>query len=189
MEGIAGEKENSPTNDCLRNGVLTCLSDDELKALKTTEWSPRLQRVVDGFLFMCYTGLHIADYQKLNNNNVRNYQGQKFIEYRRQKNDQPAIVPIGKEAQALIDKYGSVDDLPRISSQKQNDYLKVIAERIGTDKHLTNKVARKTFTDMSINQRGMSFEAVASMLGHASTDFVKVYGRVRENRIFAEWRG
>lgn len=166
---------------------LTCLNEEELEALKSTNWSNKLQGVVDSFLFMCYTGLHITDYLNLKNINVKSYRGDKFIEYSRQKNDQVAMVPLGKEASELIERYGSVEALPRISAQKQNDYLKVVAAHIKTDKLLTNKVARKTFTDMSINERQMSFEAVAGMLGHASTNFVKVYGRVRHNRIFSEW--
>jgi len=166
---------------------LVCLDEEELQALRTEQWTAKLQGVVDSFLFMCYTGLHIADYMKLKNENIKTYRGEKFIEYSRQKNEQPAVVPLGKDAKELIEKYGSVEALPRISAQKQNDYLKVIAAQIKTEKLLTNKVARKTFTDMSINNRGMSFEAVASMLGHATTKFVQVYGKVRHQRLMAEW--
>jgi site-specific recombinase XerD len=167
---------------------LTCLSESELEELKMREWSPTLQKVVNAFLFMCYTGLHIADYQKLTNANLKSYQGTRFIEYRRQKTGSIAKIPLHSYATKLIAHYGSIEALPRISNQKQNQHLKVIAELLQTEKKLTNKVARKTFTDMSINDRGMSFEAVASMLGHSSTKFVKVYGQVAHRRIFAEWK-
>ena len=167
---------------------LTCLDEEELQKLKDTDWSPKLQNVVDSFLFMCYTGLHISDYDNLTDANIKSNMKIKWVEYDRKKTGKPAIIPLHPVASGIIRKYGSIAKLPRISGQKQNDYLKIVAERIGSEKHLTNKVARKTFTDMSINQRGMSFEAVAGMLGHSSTKFVKVYGKVRHQRILNEWK-
>lgn len=167
---------------------LTSLDAEELDALKNTAWSPRLQRVADSFLFMCYTGLHITDYVQLTDENIKSNLKVKWIEYDRQKTGKPAVIPLHPVASGIIRKYGSISRLPRISCQKSNDYLKMIAERIGTTKTLTNKVARKTFTDMSINQRGMSFESVAAMLGHVSTKFVKVYGKVKHHRIISEWK-
>ncbi|WP_031530507.1 site-specific integrase [Dyadobacter crusticola] len=167
---------------------LTCLDHEELDRLKNTAFSDKLQKVADSFLFMCYTGLHVGDYQRITDANIKSNLKAKWIEYDRQKTGKPAIIPLHPVASALIRKYGSVSNLPRISCQKSNDYLKLIAEKIETEKVLTNKVARKTFTDMSINHRGMSFEAVAGMLGHTSTKFVRVYGKVRHQRILSEWK-
>jgi site-specific recombinase XerD len=167
---------------------LTCLDSDELEALKNTVFSDKLQRVADSFLFMCYTGLHITDYIKLTDDNIKSNLKFKWIEYDRKKTGKAAYIPLHPVVSAIIRKYGSITKLPRITGQKSNDYLKLIAAQIGTAKHLTNKVARKTFTDMSINQRGMSFESVAAMLGHASTNFVKVYGKVKHQRILTEWK-
>lgn len=167
---------------------LTSLDNDELDRLKSAKFSPVHQRVADIFLFMCYSGLHIGDYLALTEDNIKSNSKVKWIEYSRKKTDRPAMIPLHPVVSALIRKYGSVANLPRMSAQRINDHLKIIATKIGTDKDLTNKVARKTFTDMSINARGMSFEAVAGMLGHSSTKFVQVYGKVRHQRILSEWK-
>lgn len=166
----------------------TCLSKTEIDKLKSEEWSPNLQKVVDSFLFMCYQGMHIGDYLNLNQDNLSEFEKTEWVRLGRQKTKVTAKIPLHPEASRIIQKYGGLGKLPKISGQKSNEYLKIIAERIGTDKHLTNKVARKTFTDICLNEYRMSLESVAAMLGHTSTRFVEKYGRVKERRILAEWK-
>lgn len=167
---------------------VTCLEPDEVEAIKKTKWNDRLQKVADCFLFMCYTGLHIADYIAVKSHAIYEYQGQKFMRVERIKTKVEAVFPLTDFAMLLINKYGGLDYMPRISAQKMNDYLKLIADRLEIKKNLTNKIARKTFTNMCINELGLSFEVVATMLGHTSTRQVKHYGSVTEKRILAEWR-
>lgn len=175
---------------------ITCLSKQELHRLHALEWNDRLQQVVDAFLVMCYSGMHIGDYLAFRTEDIveityADEEGevveQRMIRRKREKTNVTAMVPLHEEVERLIEKYGSVEDLPRISTQKMNDYLKLVQERIGTSKNLTNKIARKTFTDICINQFGMSYEAVAGALGHTSTRQVKHYGAIRERRILDEW--
>ena len=167
---------------------LTRLEEWEIDALKNTKWSDTLQRVVDSFLFMCYQGLHISDYRKLAMSSIVTEDSVKWVSIARTKTKVEANIPLHSYSELIIKKYGAVKNLPKIAGQTSNDHLKIIAERIGTKKHLTNKVARKTFTDMCINTYRMSDESVASMLGHKSTKYVKKYGAVRKNRILAEWK-
>ena len=167
---------------------LTYLTDIELLTIREIEWSERLEKTVDNFLFMCYTGLHISDYKKLELDDFINIQGVEVIRIKRTKTKVEALIPFHSEAKKILAKYGSVENLPRISGQKSNDYLKLIAEKAGINKNLTNKVARKTFTNMCLNSYRMSMESVASMLGHKSTKYVKRYGMVRAERIIAEWK-
>jgi site-specific recombinase XerD len=172
----------------LNQDDLTCLSVEEKEKLKTTVWSAHLQRVVDSFLFMCYQGMHVSDYLKLTADHISSVKQVQWLRVGRTKTKVEATIPLHSEAVKIIDKYGGMSNLPKLSGQKSNEYLKIIAERIGTEKHLTNKVARKTFTDMCINEYGMSDESVAAMLGHTSTRFVRKYGAVKQKRILAEWK-
>jgi site-specific recombinase XerD len=167
---------------------LTRLEEWEMDALKNGKWSPVLQKVVDSFLFMCYQGLHISDYRKLAMSSIITEDNVKWVSIERTKTKVEATIPLHSYAEGIIKKYGDIKNLPKIAGQTSNDHLKIIAERIGTTKHLTNKVARKTFTDMCINEYRMSDESVAAMLGHKSTKYVKKYGAVRKNRILAEWK-
>jgi len=166
----------------------TSLDKWEMEALKTTKWSDKLQKVVDSFLFMCYQGLHISDYKKLTSGDITDHLGVKWIKTNRKKTKVEVTVPLHSEAKKVIEKYGDISKLPKISGQKSNEYLQIIAEKIGSEKHFTNKVARKTFTDMCINEYHMSDESVAAMLGHKSTKYVRKYGTVKQNRILAEWK-
>ncbi|MCF2487449.1 site-specific integrase [Dyadobacter sp. CY347] len=167
---------------------LTCLNEEEIERLKTYTWSETLQKVVDSFLFMCYQGMHIADYQKLTDDHLSSVKHVQWIRIGRTKTKVQASIPLHSESAKIIAKYGGMSNLPKLSGQKSNEYLKIIAERIGTEKHLTNKIARKTFTNMCINDYGMSDESVAAMLGHTSTRFVKKYGAVSQKRIISEWK-
>lgn len=166
----------------------TFLSDEEVEAIKKVKWSDRLQKVADSFLFMCYTGLHISDYIAVDDSATYFVDDVEFMKIRRVKTNIIAMFPVHSYAKHLIEKYGGVDKLPRISVQKSNDYLKFIAERIGTSKVLTNKTARKTFTNMALNEYNMSGDSVARMLGLTTTKLLKHYGSVSEKRIYAEWK-
>ncbi|GGH43004.1 transposase [Dyadobacter endophyticus] len=166
----------------------TCLSAEELEAIKTHKWNDRLQRVADSFVFMCYTGLHISDYQNVIETDRYLFQGIQFMKIKRVKTGVEAIFPLCSEVVELIDKYGGLNKMPKISGQKSNDYLKLIASGVNIEKNLTNKIARKTFTDWCLNDLGIKEEVVASMLGHTTTRQVRYYGKIKERRILAEWK-
>ncbi|WP_161597048.1 phage integrase SAM-like domain-containing protein [Dyadobacter flavalbus] len=165
----------------------TCLSKEELGLLENYPWSDKLQRVVDSFLFMCHTGLHIGDYIEIGEDSCYTYNEKQFMKVKRIKTGVEAIFPLDNFAVSLINKYGGCDKMPKISGQKSNDYLKVIAEAVGITKNLTNKIARKTFTDICLNEYGFSDEVVSTMLGHTSTRQIKHYGSIKEKRILKEW--
>ena len=167
---------------------ITCLTEEEMLSIQNTKWSAKLQRVADSFIFMCHTGLHISDYRDIREEQRYFSEGFEFMKVKRIKTGVESIFPISDVARGIIEKYGSIDNLPKISGQKSNDYLKLIGGRIATDKILTNKIARKTFTDMYLNKYGFSAETVATMLGHTTTRQIKHYGAVREKRIALEWR-
>lgn len=166
---------------------LTCLEDEEIERIRTHQWSEALGKVADSFLFMCYTGLHISDYQVVNDDDRYVLQGVEFMKVRRVKTRVEATFPLEPEALRIIEKYKGINNLPRISGAKSNEHLKSIAKEVGIEKNLTNKIARKTFTDRCINDYGLSYEVVAMMLGHASTKQLKHYGSVKERRILKEW--
>ncbi|GAB4047836.1 hypothetical protein GCM10028810_32330 [Spirosoma litoris] len=52
--------------------------------------------------------------------------------------------------------------------------------------NLTVKITRKTFTNVMLNELGVSEESVAAMLGHSTTKHVKYYGKANEERVARE---
>lgn len=171
------------------------LEPEELQHLEQTEWRPTLERIVDLFLFSCYTGLHYDDSQTLQPDEVRpGVDGRmwlfkprgKYAESKFFAGDLVQIVPLHPKALLLIEKYGGVENLPKISNAKYNEYLKQIAFLAGFKINLTVKIGRKTFTDTVLNELGVSEVAVAAMLGHTDTKMIKHYAKVSHKRIAKE---
>lgn len=171
------------------------LKQAELKALETFDWRPEIQRIVDLFLFSIYTGLHYEDAQTLQPSDIREgIDGRTWLFKTRGKyaeseffvNEPVQIVPLNQKALLLIDKYGGVENLPKISNSGYNDWLKQIQHMVGIKVKLTVKIARKTFTNVMLNELGVSEESVAAMLGHATTKHVRYYGKANEERVARE---
>ncbi len=178
-QGLGLEWENREDNTFLNQAELLCLIN--------TEWTAPIQKTVDAFLFMCYSGMHVSDYLAIGPGNIQTSEKGQYLAYCREKNGQNAEVPLNPVLAGLMLKYGGIENLPKQAAQKMNIYLKVVAERIGTKKRLTNKVARKTFTDISLNIRKMPEEDVARMLGHKTTKYLAKYGKIRIERILEDW--
>ena len=68
-------------------------------------------------------------------------------------------------AKDIILKYDY--ELPIISNQKMNAYLKEIADVCGISKNLHSHLARKTYATLLLN-RGVAIEAVSKTLGHSN---------------------
>ncbi|MGF7217502.1 integrase [Spirosoma lacussanchae] len=171
------------------------ITRQELNELASTDWRPEIQRIVDLFLFSIYTGLHYQDAQTLTTADVRTgIDGRKWLYKTRGKyaesdffvNEPVQLVPLSDKALALIAKYGSVENLPKISNSGFNDWLKQIQHLAGIKTKLTVKVARKTFTNLMLNELGVSEESVAAMLGHTTTKHVRYYGKANEERVARE---
>lgn len=173
------------------------LTRSQINDLVTFDWRPEIRRIVDLFLFSIYTGLHYEDAQTLTSSDVREgIDGRSWLFKVRGKyadseffvNESIQIVPLSDVALALIAKYGGVENLPKISNAKYNDWLKQIQHMVGIQLKLTVKIARKTFTNVMLNELGVSEESVAAMLGHSSTKHVRYYGKANEERVAREVR-
>ena len=150
---------------------------------------------MDLFLFSVCTGLHYEDAQTLVESDIRTgIDGRTWLFKARGKyaesdffvNESVQRVPLSDKALVLIEKYGGVASLPKISNSGYNDWLKQIQHMAGIKVKLTVKVARKPFTHLMLNELLVSEESVAAMLGHSSTKHVKHYGQAGEERVARE---
>ncbi|WP_080239078.1 phage integrase SAM-like domain-containing protein [Spirosoma rigui] len=170
----------------------------EIDSIATYKWRKNLQRIADLFVFSVYTGLHYEDAQTLTADQVRagidgriwiikprgKYADSKFFT-----GEMVQVVPLHPRATAIIEKYSTAEGfqgLPKISNSGYNLYLKEIQFILDIKLKLTVRIARKTFTDVMLNELGVSEEAVAAMLGHNTTRHVKHYGRANERRVAKE---
>jgi len=168
------------------------LTNDELKVLEDKTFSvDRLQKVLDVFLFCCYTGLSWSDVHVLKHSDITTgIDGEKWIIIYRKKTDTRSPIPILPKALAIIEKYKDDPEanangmlLPVNSNQRMNGYLKEIADICGITKNLTMHLARHTFATTVTLANGVPIETVSKMLGHTSIKTTQIYSKVVDSKI------
>ena len=169
-------------------GAFVFLTEFELKKMISTYKSKTLpstyQSVLEVFLFMCLSSLHIGDVKNLQVDQI----GEKSFTYFRIKNrnskPEPIIVPISSPLRKMIDNIKNnrtkgllFENL--ISGQKINEYLKVIAKRCGVDKRLSCKAGRHTFATIFL-QKSKDLTALKEIMGHSDYRETLIYAHVLE---------
>lgn len=156
--------------------------------------SERLQQVADLFIIQCYTGFAYSDLSgfKPEEHIETDKTDRQWIIKPRAKNEQEAVLPYFPEAKLIIEKYTQINimgislQLPKISNQKYNSYLKEIGEILGFKTKLTTHLGRKTFGTIALND-GYSIESVSKMLGHSNIKTTQAhYAVVLKKRIVGE---
>ena len=142
---------------------------------------PSVNRVRDLFLFQCYTGLAYSDLYKFDFASDVERRGNKFIiADRRVKTNEDYFIVLLSPAMDILKKYDF--DLPVISNQKYNDYLKVAASFAKIDKNLTTHCGRHTFAVFALNN-GVPMEVVSKMLGHTNIKTTQIYAKVLNTEV------
>lgn len=173
------------------------LTEDELNTIATKIiQNERIGEVRDVFVFCCYTGLGYSDVFKLTVDNIIiGIDGKKQINLKRTKTDTIVKVPLLEPAVKILEKYQNHPMclytgrlLPVKSNQKQNAYLKEIAEICNCNKNLTTHIARHTFATLMLTL-GISMESVSSMLGHTDIKTTQIYGKIIAQKVIKEMDG
>jgi site-specific recombinase XerD len=168
------------------------LTEEELRRIESHKFIiPRLDRIRDVFLFVCYTGMSYSDLKLLDKNSVfRGIDGKSWIVYERKKTGVQARLPLLPKAQEIVDKYKNDPEcvsqnklIPLKSNQKLNSYLAEISELCGIDKHVTMHLGRHTFATTVTLTNGVSIESVSKMLGHTSLKTTQIYSKVVDTKI------
>ncbi|PKG52911.1 site-specific integrase [Olleya sp. 1-3] len=165
------------------------LSVEELRTLENHSFAQdKLQKVKDMFVFCCYTGLAYLEMANLKSENVIiNFDGNKWIQIKRQKTQKVISIPLLSNAELILKKYENLEVetlLPVISNQKFNSYLKEISELLGIDKRLTHHIARKTFATTVLLYNDVPMEIVSELLGHSNMNITQAhYGKVVNQNI------
>lgn len=138
------------------------LSKDDIDfLLKFDIREDRLNKVRDCFIFQCYTGLAYSDMAQLTKDDITD----DVIIKRRQKTDIQYVVPLLPVAKNILEKYDY--QLPIISNQKYNQWLKFLGEITGIGKSLHSHLARHSFACLLLNS-GVDMKTISRTLGHSS---------------------
>jgi site-specific recombinase XerD len=88
------------------------------------------------------------------------------------------------QALAILDKYNY--QLPIMSNQKYNEYIKVLAVMAGINKPVSSHWARHTGATMLLNS-GVGMEVVSKVLGHSTTRITRqIYAKLLDDTIADE---
>lgn len=158
------------------------LNFEELKKVEMAEISDNaVNRARDCFIFCCYTGLSYVDLERFDwKKNVNNISGKYFIEDHRQKTGSAYKIQILPPAMRILEKYEY--NLPVITNQKYNQYLKLVSKYAGIEKPLTSHMARHTFAVFALNN-GVRIEVVSKMLAHTDIKTTQIYAKILQKEV------
>ncbi|WP_136468914.1 site-specific integrase [Flagellimonas onchidii] len=166
---------------------LVFLTVEELKTLEQHTFGQlRLQQVKDMFIFCCYTGLAYQEMAALEKKHiVIGFDGNKWIKMTRKKTHGVLSIPLLPLAKEILQQYDY--ELPVISNQKFNSYLKEIADVVGIEKRLTHHIARKTFATTVLLYNDVPMEIVSELLGHSKISITQEhYAKVVQKKVSSQ---
>ena len=169
---VQGKRDYLTTNEVEK--LENLLKSNQLKANK--------KRVLEYFLFCCYTGLRYTDIKLKNiHSEYHNNTESKILKIDMHKTKKPVSIPIIQAAEKLfifpepLIKNMLVFNV--MSSQPTNRYLKEIATMANIDKNVSIHVARHTFATNSI-EYGIPIEVKSQILGHSDLKTTQIYAKV-----------
>lgn len=168
------------------------LTAEELERFETCDLggNQSLERVRDMFIFSVYLGMRFGDAQKLQIRDLIKSNGKLYFSHKEQKTGKHAQLPILPKAQAIIEKYEDTPErsfgrvLPKISNQKCNTYLKVIAGLANIkEKEVTHHVARHTCATTVLLENGVPLEIVQAWLNHSNIRETMIYAKLTSRAV------
>ncbi len=150
-----------------------------------------LQLAKDYYILMMYTGLTQSDIDSHNRNDIYSENGITYLSVRRKKMQYKSYdkndIPLISLVMDIINKYTTPNLLPKISTQKLNDAIKILMKFVGISgkekiakkvngkfiikekeryQVMTAKTARKTFRNVLLNLN-YNNSAIASLMGNS----------------------
>ena len=117
-------------------------------------------------------------------NFVTDSEGNEWIVKTRQKTHIQSTIPLLPVAKEILLKYQ--DQLPTLTNQKYNGYLKEIGDICGISKSLHSHLARHTFATILLNS-GVDMVSVSKILGHANSKITEqVYAKMLPKTIMSK---
>ena len=185
FEDVAYEKEERKIRFLQKSDVA------KLMALKVNDKEVKQARQM--FLFSCFTGLAIADMERLKFSHIQTAaDGRRYIRKERQKTKVESVVPLHPIAEEILNRCqegqavkeeGDALVFPRGCSRSvMNSKLSTVGLACGIRQRLSLHMARHTFGTLSLSA-GIPIESIAKMMGHASISSTQIYAQVTDKKI------
>lgn len=144
----------------------------------------KLEVARDVAIFLMFTGFSYVDYKELKSEHLIG-EGFKKTRHKSKVESLPVLWP---EAKAIIEKYGSIENLPRLEDKDINEQLKWLGAVCGLDTEslgyeLSTQDFRDTFCSMMENEKMVESRTLMAMMGHKTMKQLNTYSRMMPSRI------
>jgi integrase len=162
---------------------IIAITQSELKIIEDAVLDSRLDKIRDLFLFSCYTGLRYGDVSKLEKDMITD----DMLKMQQQKVSSFVSIPLLSKPLELLKKYNY--ELPVISNQKANDYLKDLFADLKLKRVVYNEkkkkltplheaitfhIGRKSFITLALTA-GVNPKVVQKISGHKKSEVFDKY--------------
>ena len=166
------------------------LTKSELEKLYYFDFSNhlKLERVRDLFIVGAYTGLRFSDFSRIEQKHIREIEGFPVIDIVTIKTSQNVIIPLHPFVESILKKYDG--EVPSISQQKMNDYLKELGKKCGFLNDLVTKSITKggvkkveklpKYSLLKTHTARRSFATNAFLSGFSTLSIMKITGHTTE---------
>lgn len=157
------------------------LEKDELGELwriyEENELAPRLHKVLEYFLFACYTGLRYGDVKDFS---ITKNVSDNYIRLKINKTENFLTIPLNSKSKILLDNIE--DKFSVISNEKTNLYLKEIMLWSRIRKSISFHCARHTFATLALTL-GVDIKTVSKLLDHATVRTTEIYAKIVDEKL------
>jgi integrase len=104
------------------------LTVDELRTIEHYDFSdqPNLEQVRDLLIYASWTGLRVSDWHKVGRANLRELEGEVYIELATTKTKTKVLIPVVPQVERILDKYNY--QLPKLVEQTFNRLVKQVCK-------------------------------------------------------------
>ena len=144
----------------------------------------KLEKARDIAIFLMHTGFSYVDYKELKSSHLME-DGFKKARHKTKIFSFPPILP---ETQEVINKYGSIENLPKMDEHVLNRELKYLGAVLGLTEEtlgyeLSTQDFRDTFCSMMENEYMVETRTLMHMMGHSTMKQIATYSRMMPKRI------
>ena len=171
------------------------LDDDDVRLIENFICNPSTpkvhQRIMEQFLFMCYTGCRYSDFHSLTPDNFKYDNGRLWLSYVSVKTTTPVHIPLfalfDGRAEQIYHKhqadFSSFFSLP--CNGYYNQQVKKICLRLGITKRVTAHVARHTCACRLIN-KDVPVTTIQKVIGHRKIFTTMLYAHTNDNAMIRQ---
>lgn len=174
---------------------LVWLENEEVKRITDLDLVGSAKKYRDAFVFCCYTGLSVGDYELLNPKvqaalikkaespkdiqpgEIVTLRSGKFLMGKRRKTGTSFRVPILPEVEAILEEYGGLENLP-FGLAKVSNMLNTIMQLANIKKTIRFHTARKSMANYLLNVKMIDPFYVRDYMGWRKIDEAEPYTKL-----------